>query len=64
MTPPAMTCSKEPDYAPDRINKQVLKFIRKNKDQPFFLYYPTVIPHVALHVPDEELERYVGLGLE
>lgn len=53
---------KGTDYAPDRINKQVLKFIRRNKDKPFFLYYPTVIPHVALHVPDEELERYLGWG--
>ena len=27
----------------------------------FFLYYPTIIPHVALHVPDEELEPYLKL---
>ena len=49
------------DYAPDRINEQALKFVRDNKDKPFFLYYPTVIPHVALHVPDEELKPYLGL---
>ncbi len=53
---------KGTDYAPDRINAQVLEFIRANKDQPFFLYYPTVIPHVALHVPDEELQPYLALG--
>lgn len=53
---------KGQDYAPDRINAQVLKFIRDHKDQPFFLYYPTVIPHVALHVPDEELKPYLELG--
>ncbi|MCB9940446.1 MAG: arylsulfatase [Planctomycetaceae bacterium] len=53
---------KGQDYAPDRINKQVLEFVRTNKDQPFFLYYPTVIPHVALHVPDEELKPYLDLG--
>ena len=34
---------KGKDYAPDRINEQALKFIRANKDRPFFLYYPTVI---------------------
>ncbi|MGI9456392.1 MAG: arylsulfatase [Aeoliella sp.] len=50
------------DYAPDRIHKQALAFIRKNKDRPFFLYYPTLIPHLALHVPDEELEPYLKLG--
>jgi arylsulfatase A-like enzyme len=53
---------KGQDYAPDRINEQVLEFIRVNKDRPFFLYYPTVIPHVALHVPDEELQPYLELG--
>lgn len=53
---------KGQDYAPDRINEQVLKFVRDNKDNPFCLYYPTVIPHVALHVPDEELKPYLELG--
>jgi arylsulfatase A len=53
---------KGQDYAPDRINEQVLNFVRSNKDRPFFLYYPTVIPHVALHVPDEELQPYLKLG--
>ena len=48
-------------YGPDRINEQVLNFIRGNKDKPFFVYYPTIIPHVALHVPDEELEPYLKL---
>jgi arylsulfatase A len=52
---------KGKDYAPDRINEQVLKFITANKDKPFFLYYPTIIPHVALHVPDEELKPYLDL---
>ena len=51
---------KGKDYAPDRINEQALKFIRDHKEKPFFLYYPTVIPHVALHVPDEELKPYLA----
>ncbi len=55
---------KGQDYAPDRINEQALEFIRTNKDRPFFLYYPTIIPHVALHVPDEELNPYRELGWE
>ncbi|QDU93553.1 arylsulfatase [Lignipirellula cremea] len=50
------------DYAPDHINEQVLKFIRDNKDRPFFCYYPTVIPHVALHVPESALKPYLQLG--
>ncbi|MGD9857886.1 MAG: arylsulfatase [Planctomycetaceae bacterium] len=50
------------DYAPDRINEQALDFVRANRDRPFFLYYPTIIPHVALHVPDEDLKPYLQLG--
>lgn len=53
---------KGQDYAPDRINEQALEFIRTNQDRPFFLYYPSVIPHVALHVPDEDLKQYTDLG--
>jgi len=53
---------KGQDYAPDRINSQALEFIRQHKKEPFFLYYPTVIPHVALHVPDAELKPYLKLG--
>ncbi len=53
---------KGQDYAPDRIHEQALEFVRSNRDRPFLLYYPTVIPHVALHVPDEDLEPYLKLG--
>ena len=49
---------KGTDYAPDRINKAALEFVRKNKNRPFFLYYPTIIPHLALHVPDKDLAPY------
>ena len=51
---------KGSDYASDHMIDEALGFIRKNKDQPFFLYYPTPIPHLALHVPDEELKPYLG----
>jgi arylsulfatase A-like enzyme len=50
------------EYAPDRINERALEFVRANKERPFFLYYPTIIPHVALHVPDDELKPYRELG--
>lgn len=48
------------DYAPDRILKAAKQFVTDNKDKPFFLYYPSVIPHLALHIPDEELKAYEG----
>lgn len=60
--PKSYNVFKGQDYAPDRINEQALAFIEQNKDKPFFLYYPTIIPHVALHVPDEDLEPYLALN--
>jgi len=48
------------DYAPDRIHEQALGFLREHRDRPFFLYYPNIIPHVALHIPDAELEPYLA----
>ena len=47
-------------YAPQLIADELLSFVRKHRDQPFFAYWPSVIPHLALQVPDEELERYTG----
>ncbi|WP_068375644.1 sulfatase-like hydrolase/transferase [Paraglaciecola hydrolytica] len=32
-------------YAPDIFNRQALAFIDKNKEQPFFLYYPMALVH-------------------
>ncbi len=48
------------DYSSDRINAAALEFIGENHDQPFFLYYAPLLPHVALHVPDDSLEAYLG----
>ncbi len=47
-------------YGPQKIADAVLDFVATNKDKPFFLYYPTVIPHLALQVPDTELSPYLG----
>lgn len=46
------------EYAPDRINEAARSFLRENKDRPFFLYYPTTVPHLALQVPDDSLAEY------
>jgi arylsulfatase A-like enzyme len=48
------------EYAPDLINEQARKFVRDNKDRPFFLYYPTTVPHLALQVPEDSLREYEG----
>jgi len=35
----------EDDYGPDIVNEFVLNFIEKNKDGPFFAYYPMLLVH-------------------
>ena len=50
-----------PDYSLDLMTEEAKKFIDKNRETPFFLYIPYVIPHKALQVPDESLEMYDGV---
>ncbi|MBI1375245.1 MAG: sulfatase-like hydrolase/transferase [Phycisphaera sp.] len=47
-------------YAPDLCRERAIQFIRDNKDSPFFLYYPTTVPHLALQVPEDSLAEYKG----
>ena len=45
-------------YAPDRILEETISFIDEHATEPFFLYFASTIPHVALQIPDEELDLY------
>lgn len=48
-------------YSQDLIQEYTLNFIRANKDKPFFLFVPTVIPHAELVVPNDSIiEKYRG----
>jgi arylsulfatase A-like enzyme len=47
-------------YAPTIIHQKALSFIDKNKDNPFFLYYPTIIPHAELFAPEEYMQKFKG----
>ena len=51
---------KGQDYADDHLLRAALDFLEQNKARPFFLYFPSVIPHLALHIPDDELQPYLG----
>ncbi|QCX54141.1 arylsulfatase [Elizabethkingia sp. JS20170427COW] len=51
---------KGKDYAPKKMLDEALAFIDRTKKTPFFLYFPTTLPHVSLQVPDEYRDRYVG----
>ena len=48
------------EYAPEMIHQRALQFIEKNKDKPFFLFYPNTIPHAELLLPEENLSEFRG----
>ena len=46
------------EYAPDLMFKELTNFVDSNKDQPFFLYWASPIPHVALQAPQKWVDYY------
>lgn len=52
--------TKKEQYAPNLIHKQALKFIDDNKDKPFFLFYPSIIPHAELSAPEDYMAKHIG----
>lgn len=47
-------------YAPDLMEREALGFISDHAAEPFFLFYATTVPHLALQVPDDSREEYNG----
>lgn len=58
------TGDKFAQYAPKIIHEKALEFIDKNNPEisgkPFFLFYPNVIPHAELLLPEENLSEFRG----
>jgi arylsulfatase A len=52
------------DFSSDRTIVGAEAFIAQHKGKPFFLYYASPLPHVALQVPAEELKQYEGVIVE
>ncbi len=48
------------DYGPQVIQEHAMKFLEENKDRPFFMYYPSIIPHAELFAPEDYMEKYRG----
>lgn len=51
---------KTEDYGPEVIQKEALKFLEDNKGNPFFMYYPSIIPHAEMFAPEEYMAKYRG----
>lgn len=56
----ANTGKQKEAYAPELIHQEVLRFIRDNQEQPFFLYLPSIIPHAELIAPDSVMNKHLG----
>ncbi|TWU02041.1 arylsulfatase [Neorhodopirellula pilleata] len=45
-------------YAPTLIHEKTLQFIEDNRDQPFFAYVASIIPHAELAAPEKYMNRF------
>ena len=55
-----VSCGRTGAYSADIIHKAALDFIENHKDKPFFMFYPTTIPHAELIVKEEYLALFRG----
>ncbi|NOY61488.1 MAG: arylsulfatase [Calditrichaeota bacterium] len=47
------------EYSPDLMFKEIVNFVDENQKKPFFMYWATTIPHVALQAPKRWVDYYV-----
>ncbi len=57
---PENDSSRTGAYSADLIHVAALNFIETNKSKPFFLFYPTAIPHAELFAKEEYMNRFRG----
>ena len=48
------------EYAPERITREACYWIESHKNEPFFCYIPTTIPHLALQAPTDATKAEIG----
>jgi len=46
------------EYSPNLMFEELTGFVEKNKKKPFFMYWATPIPHVALQAPKKWVDYY------
>ena len=46
------------EYSPDLMFNELTGFVAENKSNPFFMYWATPIPHVALQAPQKWVDYY------
>lgn len=48
-------------YSHDIMEEKALDFIKRNSEEPFFLYFCPTIPHADLKVPNDDIGIYEGM---
>lgn len=51
-------------FFPDLIVREAKRFLRENRNEPFFLFVPFNIPHYPMHAPGEYFDRFDHLPHE
>lgn len=51
-------------FAPDRIVDEAIAFVRAHREQPFFCFLPSTLPHLALQAPAAAVAAYEGAFAE
>jgi arylsulfatase A-like enzyme len=51
-------------YCTDIFFTSALEFIEDHRDEPFFAFIPTNVPHVPLEIKDEDVAPYTAMGLD
>lgn len=54
---------KKVEYSPNVIFDDAMKFIEQNRENPFFLYYATTLPHSNGEAPKEEQFEILDWGI-
>jgi len=60
---PTMENGADREYLTDRLGDEALKFIEKNKERPFFLYFPNYAVHTPLQAKKDITDKYLAKGL-
>lgn len=47
-------------FSTDLIHRAAIEFIEGNKNKPFFLFYPTIIPHAELFAKEDYMAKHRG----
>jgi arylsulfatase A-like enzyme len=55
---PGLETAPDGEYLTDRLTDEALKFIKTNRDKPFFLYLAHYAPHIPLKAKKELVAKY------